>query len=143
MTATTYQKPLPIIDSLTKPYWEAASDGRLLVQRCTACDRYQHYPRPHCVHCGALDPRWVEASGLGVVHTFTAIYRNDAPGFVDELPYVFAIIELDEGVRMAGNVIHIDPEDVHIDMPVRVCFDRVTERITIPLWEPAQKGPGL
>lgn len=143
MAATTYEKPLPIIDSLTEPYWEAANDGRLLVQRCTACDRFQHYPRPHCVHCGTMDPEWVEASGLGVVHTFTIIHRNDAPGFVDELPYVFAIIELGEGVRMAGNIIHIDPEEVHIDMPVRVFFDRITDEITIPLWEPTQKGPDL
>lgn len=141
MTATACEKPLPIIDSLTQPFWEAARGGRLLVQRCTACDRFQHYPRPHCVHCGAMSPVWVEVSGTGVVHTFTVIYRNDAPGFVDELPYVFAIIELSEGVRMAGNIVHMDPENVRIDMPVRVFFERANDDITIPLWEPSTKGP--
>lgn len=135
---TGYVKPLPVIDGLTEPYWDAANYGRLLVQRCTTCQRFQHYPRPHCTHCGALTMEWTQADGRGVVHTYTVIYRNDAPGFVDELPYVFAIIQLDEGVRMAGNIHHVDPESVYVGMPVRVIFDRASDDLAIPQWEPAE-----
>lgn len=137
-TQTTYTKPLPVTDALTEPFWQAANEGRLVLQSCTACGRAQHYPRPHCVHCSATALEWVTASGRAVVHTFTVIHRNDAPGFADELPYVFAILELDEGVRMPGNMRRADPESLHIGMPVRVCFDQATPEIAIPQWEPAE-----
>lgn len=134
---STYVKPLPTTDGLTDAFWQAAKEGNLLVQRCQNCQRYQHYPRPHCVHCGSLSVDWHRSNGTGIVHTFTVIHRNDAPGFVDELPYVFAIIELDEGVRMAGNIINVQPESVHIDMPVQATFVQATDELAIPLWEPA------
>ncbi|MGH3097278.1 MAG: Zn-ribbon domain-containing OB-fold protein [Streptosporangiales bacterium] len=141
-TDTSYRKPLPVTDALTEPYWQAANEGRLILQRCTACQRFQHYPRPHCVHCGTTDLEWAQASGRGSVHTFTVIHRNDAPGFADELPYVFAILQLDEGVRMAGNIFNVDPAEVRIGMPVRVCFDRATPELAIPQWQPAQAEAG-
>lgn len=134
---TSSLKPLPVTDALTEPFWQAAANGRLVLQRCSACGRFQHYPRPHCVHCSAIAPEWVTASGLAVVHTFTVIHRNDAPGFADEVPYVFAILDLEEGVRMAGNVVDVDVEAMHIGMPVHVRFEQVSNDLAIPLWEPA------
>lgn len=136
MTATTHLKPLPVPDALTQPFWDAAREGRLLLQRCAACGTHQHYPRPHCIHCGAGTPEWVDASGRAVVHTFTVTYRNDAPGFGDETPYVFAILELEEGVRMAGNVLGVDPEAVTVGMAVEVTFVAATPEIAIPQWRP-------
>jgi uncharacterized OB-fold protein len=133
---TTYLKPLPIPDSLTAPFWEAAHEGRLLVQRCSACGAHQHYPRPYCIKCFAESPEWVQASGRGEVHTFTVTYRNDAPGFAEEAPYVFAIVETEEGVRMPGNVIDIDPESVVIGMGVQVTFVPATPELSIPQWRP-------
>jgi len=131
-TSETYLKPLPATDVLTAPYWEAAASGRLLIQRCAACQRFQFYPRAHCSACGAGDPTWEEASGRGVVHTFTVIHRNGSPGFAEEVPYVFAIVELEEGPRMTANVIGVDPDDVRVDMPVQVTFIRVSDGIGIP-----------
>ena len=133
-----YLKPLPIQDALSAPFWEAANEGRLVVQHCKDCDLFQHYPRPHCTHCGSLSVEWLPASGRAQVHTFTVTHRNDAPGFADEVPYVFAILDLSEGVRMPGNIVDIDPDEVSVGMLVEVCFDRATEEIAIPQWRPVR-----
>jgi uncharacterized protein len=131
-TAETYVKPLPATDALTAPYWKAAAEGRLLIQRCDGCGHRQFYPRAHCTTCGAFDPAWVEASGRGLVHTFSVIHRNGSSGFTEEVPYVFAIVELEEGPRMTANVVGVDPEDVVVDMPVQVTFTKVSDEIGIP-----------
>jgi uncharacterized protein len=135
--ADTYQKPLPATDALTAPYWKAAAEGRLLIQRCASCGHRQFYPRAHCTACGTFDPAWEEASGRGVVHTFSVIHRNGSPGFAEEVPYVFAIVELEEGPRMTANVVGVDPDEVVVDMPVRVTFTPVSDEIAIPQFEKA------
>lgn len=104
-----------------QPFFDAARDHRLLIQRCGACGSHQFYPRKICTTCGAADPEWVEASGRGKVHTYTVVHRG-MPGWRESGPYVAAIIELEEGVRMTTNVIDCRPEDVSIDMLVEVTF---------------------
>ncbi|MCA1670575.1 MAG: OB-fold domain-containing protein, partial [Thermomicrobia bacterium] len=76
----------------------------------------------------------------GVLHAFTIVYANRAPGFAEELPYIVALIELDEGVRMMSNLIDVqpDPEHVTIGMPVELVYDDVTDEITLPKFRPAQ-----
>ncbi len=118
-----------------REFWEGARRGELRIQHCTTCGKHQHYPRPHCIHCFATTVEYVEAAGRGEVHTFTVTYRNDAPGF-DAGPYVFAIVETPEGVRMPGNVIDVDPESVVVGMPVEVTFEAATDEISIPQWRP-------
>jgi uncharacterized protein len=134
LTETTahYPKVLPQTDALSAPYWKAAAEGRLLLQRCEACGNHQFYPRAHCIRCGSFDPVWEEASGRGVVHTFSVIHRNGSPGFADELPYVVAIIELAEGPRMTANVVGVDPGEVVVDMPVRATFTKVSGDLALP-----------
>jgi uncharacterized OB-fold protein len=100
---TEWVKPLPAPDGVSAPFWKAAAEGRLLIQRCPACGHRQFYPRALCTACGA-DPEWMEASGRGTVHTFTIVRQHGQRGFKEELPYVVAIIELEEGPRMMGNV---------------------------------------
>jgi|SRR5581483_4194716 len=104
------------------PFLDAAREGKLLIQRCADCEKYQFYPRQVCVHCGSSSVEWAEASGRGTVHTYTVIHQNGMPGWRDELPYVAAIIDLEEGARMTSNVVDIEPADVQIGMPVEVTF---------------------
>lgn len=134
MTETTdqYLKVLPQTDSLSATYWKAAAEGRLLLQRCESCGNRQFYPRAHCIACGSFDLVWQEASGRGVVHTFSVIHRSGSPGFADELPYVVAIIELEEGPRMTANVVGVDPVEVVVDMPVQATFERVSDEVGLP-----------
>ena len=128
-----YVKPLPVLgDDLSRAYWEAAREGRLLVQRCRACGEHQLYPRGHCVHCFAPDPEWVEAKGTGRLHTFSVVHRTATPGFAEEVPYVFGIVELDEGPRLTVNVVDTPLEELRCDLPVRVVFTRVTDELALP-----------
>ncbi len=128
-----YVKPLPVLgDDLSRAYWEAAREGRLLVQRCQACGEHQLYPRRHCVHCFAPEPEWVEAKGIGRLHTFSVVHRTATPGFAEEVPYVFGIVELDEGPRLTVNVVDTPLEELRCDLPVRVVFTRVTDELALP-----------
>jgi len=130
-----WTKPLPAPDPLSAVYWAAAAEGRLLIQRCPACGHRQHYPRAACTRCGTT-PGWEEASGRGTVHTFTVVRQNGAPGCRDEAPYVVAIIELEEGPRMMGNVTH-PPDEVFVGLPVRAYVVEAEPGVGIVQWEAA------
>jgi uncharacterized OB-fold protein len=130
-----WERPLPAPDRVSAPFWAAADEGRLLYQECPACDHRQFYPRAVCTACGA-DPEWAEASGRGVVHTYTVVRQYGAPPFRDELPYVVAMIELEEGVRMLGNVTDCDVDAVEIGMPVQAYAIAVAEGVAVPFWRP-------
>lgn len=129
-------RPLPQADHVSGPYWEAAADGDILYQECPACGHRQFYPRAMCTACAA-EPEWRRVSGRGTVHTFTVIRQNMAEPFRDQLPYVVAMIELDEGPRMMTNITHCDPEDVHIGMPVEAYAVKVEDGLGLPFWRPA------
>jgi hypothetical protein len=118
-----------------QPFFDAAREQRLLIQHCPACGKHQFYPRKICKHCGDPNVEWVDASGKGTVHTFTVIHRG-IPGWVDEGPYVAAVIDLEEGARMTSNVVECAPADVSIGMPVEVTF--VDEgQLVLPRFRPA------
>lgn len=136
MEGRPYDRPAPDPDGVTRPFWEAAGRGELLIQRCPACGHRQFYPRPLCTACGG-DPEWERASGRGVVHTFTVVRQFAARPFRDQLPYVVAMIELDEGVRMMGNVTGCAVEDVEIDMAVEAYAVRTEDGLGVPFWRPA------
>jgi uncharacterized OB-fold protein len=113
-----------------------------MVQRCDACGAYQHYPRPLCRHCMSERLGWAQASGGGTIHTFTITYRNDTPAFAEQVPYVFAIVDLEpEGVRMTGNVLTSNPEQLRIGDAVRVTFVAVTDEISLPQWLRSVESP--
>jgi len=128
----TKQKPVPQPYQDTQKYWDAAKQKRLILQRCGQCDEFQFYPRGVCSHCLASDLRWVDASGNRKIHSFTVSYRAPHPGFEGDLPFVLAIVELDEGVRMMSNIVNCDPKAVRIDMKVKVVFEELTPEITLP-----------
>ncbi|HEX6311793.1 MAG TPA: Zn-ribbon domain-containing OB-fold protein [Acidimicrobiia bacterium] len=130
-----WARPIPRPDATSAPYWEAAARGELVVQECPECGRRQFYPRTVCTQCGA-DPGWLTCSGRGSVHTFTVIRQNHAKPFREELPYVVAMVDLEEGPRMMGNLTGCDPAEVHIGMPVEVYFVRADEGGAVPFWRP-------
>jgi uncharacterized OB-fold protein len=131
-------KPLPEITSLTKPFWEAAKRGELLLQRCVRCGYYQWYPRPSCHKCGSLNLEWARSSGLGRVYSFTVIRRvvGNSPDFAYDIPFVVAEIDLDEGVRLYSNIVDVKPEDVRIGMRVRVKFEDTSPEIHLYKFRP-------
>ncbi|GBC69161.1 hypothetical protein HRbin01_00854 [archaeon HR01] len=132
-------KPLPEITSLTRPLWEGAKRGELLLQRCRRCGKHQWYPRPSCHKCGSLDLEWVKSSGMGTVYSFTVIRRvvGNAPEFSSDIPFVVAEIDLDEGVRVYSNVVGVKPEEVSVGMRVRVFFEEAGPEISLFKFRPA------
>jgi len=133
-----YQKPLPIVDGDSRKYWEACRENKLLIQRCEDCGKHIFYPRALCPHCHSDRVQWVEASGRGKVYSYTINRRPAFPGFAGETPYVVALVELEEGVRMISNVIGVEIGDVRIDMPVEVVFEKATDEFTLPKFRPVR-----
>jgi uncharacterized protein len=129
-------RPAPVPDADSAPYWTALHDGHLLVQRCEDCQEVQLYPRDRCMACrGPVS--WVEASGRGTVYSFTVIRQNYSRPFRDWIPYVVAIVELEEGPRVMTNVIDCDPDNVQVGMPVQARFEVVSDDAGIALFAPA------
>ena len=127
-----YKKHLPRIDEESRGNWEALARHELYFQRCRDCGKKRFYPRAVCPSCLSSATEWVRASGRGTVYSFTVTHQNQAPGFREELPYVLAIVELEEGVRMMTNVVGCAPDRVRIGMAVEVVFEDVTAEITLP-----------
>ncbi len=130
-------KPIPPMTPWTRPYWEATREGRLTIQRCTACGRHVFYPRRNCPFCFADALDWVETSGRGDVYSFTIVQNNAPSAFLGDMPFVIAIVELEEGVRMMSNLVDCDPESVHCGMNVEVTFRPLTDTIALPVFRPA------
>ncbi len=132
----TPKKPVPIVNPWARPFWDAAKEKRLVIQRCKDCDRYIFYPRIACPNCFSDNMEWVEASGKGTIYSFTVVQNNAPSAFIGEMPYVVAIIKLEEGVQMLSNVVECDPDNLHCDMPVEVTFERLTDDFTLPKFRP-------
>ncbi|MHB8330025.1 MAG: Zn-ribbon domain-containing OB-fold protein [Acidimicrobiales bacterium] len=130
-------RPAPVPEPEAAAYFAAARDGRLVVQRCDACGAHQLYPRHRCLACrGPVS--WIEATGRGTVYTFTVIRQNYSRPFRDWVPYVVALVDLEEGPRVMTNVVGCDPQDVHIGMAVRAHFEAVSDDAGIALFEPVR-----
>lgn len=129
-------RPLPRPDPVSEGFWAACTRGELLVQRCPSCGHRQFYPRAACTGCAAT-PEWEVTSGRGTVHTFTVIRQNHAPPFRDLVPYVVAMIELDEGPMIMGNVVGCAVDDVTVGLPVEVHFEAAADDVSLPFWRPA------
>lgn len=95
-------KPTPPPSDLSKPYWDAAAAGQLLIQGCGACGTLRHYPRLLCDQCYSDEVIWKVASGRGTVHSWTVAHHAFHPAFVGELPYTIVTIDLAEGPRALG-----------------------------------------
>jgi uncharacterized OB-fold protein len=135
--AKDYLKPLPHPAPESEPFWAAAKDHKLVIQKCNACGNHWFPPSEHCPECLSADNAWVEMSGKGRVFSFVTYQRLYNKGWEGEIPYVVALIELEEGPRLLSNLTGIAPEDVTCDMPVKVVFDDVTPDVTLPKFTPA------
>jgi uncharacterized protein len=129
---------LPVPDADSQPFWDAARDGRLLVQRCGACALVYAYPRPFCPACWSEDVAWVQAGGSGTFYTWSVVHRNDLPPFGERVPYCAAVVDLDEGPRMMTNLVDYVEADLAVGMAVEVTFRRETDEITLPVFRPAR-----
>jgi uncharacterized OB-fold protein len=105
--------------------------------RCKTCDQLFFYPRSECPRCLGSDLEWVPVSGRGRLHSFTIINQPANAAFRDDVPYVYAVVQLIEGPRMISNLVECDVESVSVDMPVEAVFDDVTPEWTLVKFKPA------
>jgi hypothetical protein len=126
----------PRIDEESRGYWEACRRHEFVLQRCRACSTVRHYPRALCPACLSADTEWLRASGRATVYSFTVMHQNQAPGFRDRLPYVLAVVELDEGIRILTNIVECPVESVRIGMPVEVVFEDLSDEVALPQFRP-------
>ena len=136
--------PLPKIDSVTAPFWEATLRGELRMQACAACGRLRFPPRPMCPNCHSLEHEWRLMSGRGTVWSFVVPHPPLLPAFMPLAPFNVVVVELDEDatLRMVGNLVvspdgpinEVDPATIEIGQPVRVVFQRVADDVALPRW---------
>lgn len=140
MTDGWEPRPLPAVNPETEAYWEAAADGRLLLGDCADCGLVYHYPRRTCPECLSADVDWREAEGRGEVYSYSivrTISEDDWPQ--DDVPFVVAYVELEEGPRVMTNVETADPESVAIGDRVEVRFrDTDADGVGVPVFVPVE-----
>jgi uncharacterized OB-fold protein len=135
-----YEKPLPEFRPETKPYWEACKRHEFVLPRSRATNEFFFYPR--AISPGedmSDDIEWIKASGKAKVWTYAIHHMGPTKAYKGEPPYVVALVETEEGVKMMTNVVDCDPKDVHIGMDVEVVFDDVTPEVALPKFRPVQK----
>ena len=131
-----YKKPLPRIDEESRGYWEALARHELYFQQCIDCGTKRFPPRAVCPKCLSSATAWVRASGRATVYSFTVTHQNQAPGFRESLPYVLAVVQLDEGPRMMTNIVGCAPDQVRIGMTVEIEYEDVAPEITLAKFRP-------
>lgn len=129
-------KPLPRITPDNKPFWEACRRHELLLPWCGACDRPHWPPGPVCPQCFEDRVEWRRATGRGAISSWVVVHKEWLPAFRDDLPYNAVQVELDEGVRLTGNVVGVQNRDLKVGLRVEVVFDDVSEKATLPRFRP-------
>lgn len=120
-------KPLPQPNAVTQRFWSGCADGRFEFQHCRSCGHRQFPPRLACTKCHGADLDWHESSGKGTIYSFTVVHRAPLDAFKADVPYVIAIVELEEAVRAMMNVRVSDPATLTIGMPVEIFFEPTAE----------------
>ncbi len=132
-----YNKPIPAVTAELKPFFDAAKQHKLVVQRCSGCGAYRFPPRAICSTCLSQEAEWVPVSGEGEVFSFNVMHQIYHPGFAPEAPYAVVLIKLKEGAKMISNLTGVAPPDIKIGMPVKAVFETVSDDVTLPKFAPA------
>lgn len=131
-----YAKPLPAPSVESKPFWESCKRHELSLPCCLTCGSWWFPPGPTCPNCWSTEWEWKKASGRGKIYSFGVYHRVYHKGFEREMPYVLAIVQLDEGPRLVTNVIGQVPDKLECNLPVEVVFEDVSEDTTLYKFRP-------
>jgi uncharacterized protein len=132
MGATDYRKPLPVIDPLSRPFWDLARQGKLAVQACRGCGDRHFPPGPVCPRCLSGDQEWQAVSGKGSLLSWVTFHRAYWDGFAPDLPYDVCLVQLDEGPLLVSNLVGAAGREVQVGARLAVVFEQATDEITLP-----------
>ena len=127
-----------IPDDLTRPFWDAANEERLVLQNCAACDRLHFPPRAACDLCGSgAGLTWQEVSGRGTIYNYGVVYDCPVAALKEDLPFNLAAIMLDDdpGILMYSHLPGVPPDQVPVGAPVRVIFETTANGQKVPEWQ--------
>lgn len=119
----------------TQFFWDGLKDHKLLIQRCSDCSALRHPPRPMCPKCNSLSWKPIESSGRGVIYSFVMPVQPQFPFF--DYPYIVALVELEEGIRLVSNLCDIAADDASIGMPVEVFYEQF-DGFVLPQFRPVK-----
>jgi hypothetical protein len=138
MRQSADRKPLPEITDLTRPFWSAAREGKLVMQKCPSCGTIDFFPKPWCIECGKREREWVEVSPRGTVYSYTvaSLVMMNLPGWEKDLPVILCLVDLDDGGRMYAQLVGCPPEEVRIGMRVEAHFEQISDEAGIPKFRP-------
>jgi uncharacterized OB-fold protein len=134
-TTVDSARPVPVPDEASRPFFEGAARGELVLQRCRSCGAFMWPVKPRCVECFAGELEWAPASGSAELYSFVVVHQR-YPGF--EEPYVLATVETSEGVRFNTGIAGTDPEELKIGMALEVVFERVSDDVVVPKFRRVQ-----
>ena len=133
-----YPQPATV-DPVDAEFWKLCQDSVLRFQQCSHCDTWRFLPRYMCAKCSSPDYEWKPSGGRGRIFSWTVTYQPFHPAFARDVPYIAAVVELEEGVRMATRLLDCDPEAVELDMPVVLVFRDIGDGFMLPCFKPAPK----
>jgi uncharacterized protein len=143
-TTAVPAKPIPVPDEASAPFFDGARQGRLMLLRCRACDTFMSPiagigapPRPRCVACFSGDLEWAASSGIGTLYSFVIMHQLYDEAFAAEIPYNIAVVQTEEGVRLTSQVVDCPNDQLEIDMPLEVTFERLSDAVAVPKFRPA------
>ena len=137
MADQEYTRPIPVADEASKPFFDGANEGKLMLVKCSQCGTHRLPGRERCLDCWSTESEWAQASGKGKLYTYGIMHQQYHPAFAEETPYNYALVELDEGPRLVTNIVDCEPDDLKTDMPVEAVFDHVSDEATLIRFRPA------
>jgi uncharacterized OB-fold protein len=136
VTTDASARPVPEVTPALAPFFAAAREGRLLVQRCAGCAALRFPPREICSACLATEATWQPVSGRGVIFSYNVMHQIYHPGFAAAVPYAVVVVKLEEGPKITSNLVGCPPEGITVGMPVEVVFEQVSPEVTLPKFRP-------
>lgn len=127
-------------DPVEQEFWLRCQDGRLHFQRCASCGTWRHLPRYMCARCGSPEFAWEPSSGKGTLFSWTVTHQALHPAFAADIPFIAAVVELEEGVRMATRLVGCPPERLELEMPLTLDFETLGDDFRLPVFRPVTEG---
>lgn len=134
-----YQKPLPIVQPWSEEFWKGTKQHKFLIQHCNDCHKNIFYPRKFCPYCWSANLGWIESKGKGKLYSYTITLAGVEQRFAEDLPYVLALVDLDEGIRVMSRMVDCKHDELKCDMEVEVVYEDVTDEFTLFFFKPARK----
>ena len=131
-------RPEPPVTEVSAPFWEATRERRLVLQRCGNCQAWVWYPRTACTHCLGDNLLWTGVSGHGTVYACSVHHRAGVVGMKECVPYVVALVELQEGVRVLSNIVGCDPDSVKVGQEVTLAWEALPDGRHLAVFELAE-----